>query len=243
MKRIIFLAMILCSNQVLSISKIYSYLDSNGVRHYTDKQPTSRYTVKIHAQSKYKKKDESSKIYKYIDSKGTIHLTDNPNNPRYKLIYTNGVTVSSFSTPIGSRGSRAKIHRKYSNYGSLIGDVANLTNLEPALLHAVIQTESAFNPKAVSPKGAVGLMQLMPATARRFGVKDRTNAKENVYGGAKYLSHLIGLFNNNLRLALAAYNAGENAVKRYGNKVPPYKETKNYVKKVLRLYSAYQDLM
>ena len=83
----------------------------------------------------------------------------------------------------------------------------------------------------------------MPATARRFGVKNRTDAAENVYGGAKYLSHLIGLFDNNLRLALAAYNAGEGTVKRYGNKVPPYKETKNYVKKVLRLYSAYQDLM
>ncbi len=240
MKQIIFLAMILCSNQVLASSKFYSYLDSNGVRNYTDKAPNHRLIVKIHAQPKNKKKDE---IYKYIDKKGTIHLTDNPNNTRYKLIYTNGVTVPSYSTPTGSRGSRAKIHRKYSNYGSLIGNIANLTNLEPALLHAVIQTESAFNPKAVSPKGAVGLMQLMPATARRFGVKDRTNATENVYGGAKYLSHLIGLFNNNLRLALAAYNAGENAVKRYGNKVPPYKETKNYVKKVLRLYSAYQDLM
>ncbi len=242
MKRIIFLAIILCSNQVLA-SKIYSYLDSNGTRHYTDKPPTYRSKVKIHAQPKYKEKDGSLKIYKYVDVKGTIHLTDKPNNSSYQLIYIGGVTLPAYSTSIGSRGSRAKIHRKYSNYGSLIGDVANRTNLEPALLHAVIQTESAFNPKAVSPKGAVGLMQLMPATARRFGVKDRTNAKQNVYGGAKYLSHLIGLFNNNLRLALAAYNAGENAVKRYGNKIPPYKETRNYVKKVLRLYSAYQDLM
>ena len=243
MKRIIFLAIILCSSQVLA-GKIYSYLDSNGVRHYTDKPPTYRSTVKIHSQPKNRKKDGSLKIYKYVDAKGTIHLTDKPNNSSYQLVYIGGVTLPSFSTPTGSRrGSRAKIHRKYSNYGSLIGDVASLTNLEPALLHAVIQTESAFNPKAVSPKGAVGLMQLMPATARRFGVKNRTDAAENVYGGAKYLSHLIGLFDNNLRLALAAYNAGEGTVKRYGNKVPPYKETKNYVKKVLRLYTAYQDLM
>ncbi|HHB92264.1 MAG TPA: DUF4124 domain-containing protein [Thioploca sp.] len=232
MKRIIFLAMILYSNQVLA-GEIYSYVDSNGVRNYTDKAPNHRFTIKIHPQSKNKKKDE---IYKYIDEKGIIHLTDNPNNPRYKLIYVNGVTVTQYSTFIDSRGN-------YSNYGGLIGNVANLTNLEPALLHAVIQTESAFNPRAISPKGAVGLMQLMPATAKRFGVKDRTNATENVYGGAKYLSHLVGLFNNNLRLALAAYNAGENVVKRYGNKVPPYKETKNYVKKVLRLYSAYRDKM
>ena len=130
---------------------------------------------------------------------------------------------------------------KYDDYNALIQDVATSTRLEPALLHAVIQTESAYNPKARSPKGAVGLMQLMPATARRFGVTDRTDATSNVYGGARYLRHLLNLFNNNLRLALASYNAGENAVKRYGNKIPPYRETKNYVKKVMRLYRAHQN--
>ncbi|MDM8565840.1 transglycosylase SLT domain-containing protein [Candidatus Halobeggiatoa sp. HSG11] len=239
MRKIILLAILFCSSHVLA-GKIYSYVDSNGVRHYTDKPPTYRSKVKIHEQPKDIEKDGSLKIYKYVDAKGTIHLTDKPNNSSYQLIYIGGVTLPSFSVPIGSR---AKIHRKYSDYGSLIGDVANLTNLEPALLHAVIQTESAFNPKAVSPKGAVGLMQLMPATARRFGVKDRTDATENVYGGAKYLRHLINLFNNNLRLALAAYNAGENAVMKYGNKIPPYRETKHYVKKVMRLYSAYKRLM
>jgi len=239
MKPIVFLAIILFSSQVLA-GKIYSYVDSDGVRHYTDQAPTYRSDVKVHTQPKGVEADGSLKIYKYVDAKGTIHLTDKPNNSSYQLIYIGGITLPSFSLPTNSR---AKIHRKYSDYGNLIGDIANLTNLEPALLHAVIQTESAFNPNAVSPKGAVGLMQLMPATARRFGVKDRTDATDNVYGGAKYLSHLIGLFDNNLRLALAAYNAGENAVKRYGNKIPPYRETKNYVKRVMRLYSAYQDLM
>ncbi|MDM8568433.1 lytic transglycosylase domain-containing protein [Thiotrichales bacterium HSG1] len=242
MKKIIFLAIMFCSVHVLAGSNIYSFVDSNGVRHYTDKAPTHRSTVKIH--NKSKSKDSRLKIYKYVDSKGTIHLTDNlknkPNNSRYKLIYIGGVKLPSFSLPTGLRN---KIHRKYSKYGGLIGDIASLTNLEPALLHAVIQTESAFNPRAVSPKGAVGLMQLMPATARRFGVKNRTNAKDNVYGGAKYLKHLIGLFNNNLRLALAAYNAGENAVMKYGNKIPPYRETKHYVKKVMRLYNVYKKLM
>ncbi|EDN66158.1 Lytic transglycosylase, catalytic [Beggiatoa sp. PS] len=84
-------------------------------------------------------------------------------------------------------------------------------------------------------------MQLMPATARRFGVTNRRDATANVYGGARYLRHLLNLFNNNLKLALASYNAGENAVKRYGNKIPPYRETKNYVKKVMRLYKANQN--
>ncbi|MCK5877529.1 MAG: lytic transglycosylase domain-containing protein [Candidatus Marithrix sp.] len=239
MKKVIFLAIVLFSSQILA-SKIYSYSDSNGVRHYTDKPPTYRSSVKVNRQLKNIKKDGSPKIYKYVDPKGTIHLTDKkPDIGGYEIISLGRVTTKQYV----STGSRSKIHRKYRKYGGLIGDIASLTNLEPALLHAVIQTESAFNPKAVSPKGAVGLMQLMPATARRFGVKNRTNAKDNVYGGAKYLRHLINLFNNNLRLALAAYNAGENAVKKYGNKIPPYKETKHYVKKVMRLYSAYKRLM
>ena len=86
-------------------------------------------------------------------------------------------------------------------------------------------------------------MQLMPATAKRFGVSDRTNASSNVYGGARYLRYLLRLFNNNLNLALAGYNAGENAVIRYGNQIPPYQETKSYVRKVLALYKSYQEQM
>jgi soluble lytic murein transglycosylase-like protein len=125
------------------------------------------------------------------------------------------------------------------DYG-LIPKIAAEIGLEVALLHAVIETESGYNPKAVSHKGAVGLMQLMPATAKRFGVTNRYDPTQNLYGGARYLHYLLDLFNNNLELAVAAYNAGEGNVTKYGNQIPPFRETQGYVKKVMRLYKAYR---
>jgi soluble lytic murein transglycosylase-like protein len=104
----------------------------------------------------------------------------------------------------------------------------------------VITAESAYDPEAISRTGAIGLMQLMPGTARRYGVANRRNPEDNISGGARYLVDLLKMFNNNLQLALAAYNAGENAVKEYGNKIPPYKETQNYVRKVLEYYNQYK---
>lgn len=219
-------------------SEIYSYVDADGVWHYSDRPPTSNSTIKINPLSTEQSLDSSVKIYKFVDSKGVIHLTDQPKDSRYKLIYLGNVKVPSFAT---SPNSSVSIPQGFENYKTLIQDVATNMHLEPALLHAVIQVESAYNPYAVSPKGAVGLMQLMPATAKRFGVTDSTDATSNVYGGARYLRYLLKLFNNNLRLALAGYNAGENAVKRYGNKIPPYRETKNYVKKVMKLYRTYRE--
>ena len=107
--------------------------------------------------------------------------------------------------------------------------------LDRHLVHAVIRAESAYNPEAVSRAGAVGLMQLMPATAERFGVKNRRDPADNLRGGMLYLRHLMLLFDD-IPLALAAYNAGEGAVSRYGNKIPPYKETQTYVRRVLSFY-------
>ena len=118
--------------------------------------------------------------------------------------------------------------------------VRQLTVTGYHLLHAVITVESAYNAHAVSRAGAQGLMQLMPATAERFGVKDPFNPKQNINGGSRYLSYLMELFNGDFRLALAAYNAGENAVKRHGNRIPPYKETQNYVRKVMKYYKKYR---
>ncbi|HYQ92338.1 MAG TPA: transglycosylase SLT domain-containing protein [Candidatus Competibacteraceae bacterium] len=120
-----------------------------------------------------------------------------------------------------------------------IQQVAVAYQLEPALLHAVISAESAYNPQARSPKGARGLMQLMPDTARRFGVSDPYDPTDNLQGGARYLRWLLDLFND-LRLALAAYNAGEGAVQRYGNSIPPYPETRTYVQRVLEFYRYYR---
>jgi soluble lytic murein transglycosylase-like protein len=109
--------------------------------------------------------------------------------------------------------------------------IARQNSLSPGLVHSVIQVESNYNPKAVSPKGAQGLMQLIPSTARRFGVSDAFDPADNIQGGARYLKYLLGLYKGDESLALAAYNAGEGAVSRYGG-VPPYPETQDYVAKV-----------
>ena len=114
----------------------------------------------------------------------------------------------------------------------LVESVARKHDVDPLLVHSVIQVESGYNPKAVSNKGAQGLMQLMPATARRFGVTNSFDAVQNLEGGVRYLKYLDSLFPSDLRLTLAAYNAGEAAVWKYGNNIPPYRETEQYVYKV-----------
>ncbi|HYZ85180.1 MAG TPA: lytic transglycosylase domain-containing protein [Bryobacteraceae bacterium] len=118
----------------------------------------------------------------------------------------------------------------------LIEQTAAKHEVDPLLVHSVIEVESAFNPNALSPKGAQGLMQLIPATARRFGASNAFDVKQNVEAGVKYLKYLSDLFPNDLRLTLAAYNAGEGAVWKYNNNVPPYRETEQYVYKVGQKY-------
>ncbi len=174
-------------------------------------------------------------VYKYMDSNGHVYYTDRPAHKGYKLIIKTwkGWTQKTFVKDSGHRKALAPA----------IAKVASQYRLPNALIHAVITAESAYNPKAISPAGAVGLMQLMPATASRYGVADRTDPVANIHGGTRYLRDLLGMFNNNLVLALAAYNAGENAVIRYGNKVPPYEETQTYVKRVLEYYKKYQVKM
>ena len=124
-------------------------------------------------------------------------------------------------------------------YNHEVVAAAKETSLDPALIHAVIATESKHNPRAKSNKGAFGLMQLMPATARRFNVKDRNDPKQNIVAGAKYLRELLTLYKGDLKLTLAAYNAGPAAVKKYSNHIPPYRETIHYVPKVLKYYQQY----
>lgn len=129
----------------------------------------------------------------------------------------------------------AKRHDRRTKYDPIIERYADQYGVDPVLVRAVIQIESDFNPRCVSNKGARGLMQLIPATAKRFGVKDVFDPEQNIHGGVKYLAYLTRLFNDDLHRALAAYNAGEGAVQRYGG-IPPYEETSVYVKRALTVY-------
>jgi soluble lytic murein transglycosylase-like protein len=124
-------------------------------------------------------------------------------------------------------------------YDRMVNKIARTYGLESALLHAVISVESRYSPKAVSKAGAIGLMQLMPETAKRYGVVDPLDPLQNLRGGARYLRYLLKKYNNDRNLALAAYNAGEASVAKYGNQIPPYPETTNYVPRVMGYYRKY----
>ncbi|WP_052761080.1 lytic transglycosylase domain-containing protein [Sedimenticola thiotaurini] len=174
-------------------------------------------------------------IYKYEDRSGKLYFTDRPmKGSRYRLL---SQTKTNQKRSSGSRIDIASTEKNRQRYAPLIQEVARKVRLNPALLHAVIRTESAYDPRALSRTGARGLMQLMPETAKRYGVYDSWDPKSNLTGGATYLRDLLVMFDNDLRLAVAAYNAGENAVKRFGNRVPPYPETQAYVTRVLQFYS------
>lgn len=175
-----------------------------------------------------------AEIFKCRDNLGRLHYTDSMKSCKgFKLLWrsSNDPRYASYS-----RINLKAMKENRRRYSPLIDAVASRTQLEPALLHAVVRAESAYDPRALSRKGAQGLMQLMPATARRYGVTDSWDAEQNLDGGARYLRDLLAMFENDLRLALAAYNAGENAVKKYGNQIPPYPETQDYVKKVIRFF-------
>ena len=173
----------------------------------------------------------AAEIYRYVDSQGRVHLTDRPPHDGYRLIQKAGKKV---------RRQRINFRDKDANrkrFSSKIAEVANRYKVPEALLHAVISIESAYDPNARSRAGAVGLMQLMPATAKRYGVANRRDPSANLAGGTRYLKDLLERFDSNLELALASYNAGENAVEKFGNRIPPFPETQSYVRKVLQLYS------
>ena len=156
-----------------------------------------------------------------------------------RIIYNDGVGEKSATAgrkrSVGEGQWLATRIGRPSEYDPLITRAANDHSLDPRLVKSVMLVESGFNPAAVSPKGARGLMQLMPATAVRHGVRNIHDPAQNIAGGTKYLSHLLGLFGGNLEKSLAAYNAGEGAVARYGG-IPPYDETRNYVRRALTAY-------
>lgn len=172
-------------------------------------------------------------VYAFIDENGVSHFSNVPQDPRYRLYWRNPRIEAPAAAP-AERKPAAPVD--VAAFRPHIESAAAETRLDPQLLHAVIRTESGYNPRAVSPKGALGLMQLMPDTARRYGVANAFDPAQNVRGGARYLRDLLQMFSQDLSLALAAYNAGEGAVARYGNRIPPFPETQAYVPRVLRDY-------
>lgn len=171
-------------------------------------------------------------IYTYTDANGVVHFSNVQVNKNDKVVVASQRDENRSEPPRG----QAQVSLAGKNrFAPLVEEAARTYQVDAALLHAVISAESGYNPAAVSRKGAVGLMQLMPETARRYGVENSFDPAQNIRGGTKYLSDLLQLFDNNLELAVAAYNAGEKAVIRHGYSIPPYRETLAYVPKVLKL--------
>jgi soluble lytic murein transglycosylase-like protein len=176
-------------------------------------------------------------VYSYVDERGVEHFTNEPDDARFQRL-------SSLMEEYGGR-NRAGAEALKGNvavFAPHVEQAATETGVDAALVHAVITAESGYNPSAVSRAGAQGLMQLMPQTAARYAVRDAFDPRQNIHGGTRYLRDLLRMFDNDVELAVAAYNAGENAVVRHGRRIPPYRETQAYVPKVLALYRKYRTL-
>lgn len=167
-------------------------------------------------------------IYMYIDSKGVMHFTNTPTSTQYRVYIK--------ERPKRSLGKLQDMDR----YDDIMAEAARRHGVDAPLIKAMVRAESAFDPKAVSHKGALGLMQIMPKNLKRLKVSDPYNPWDNIMGGTRYFKQMLERFDGQLPLALAAYNAGPHTVEHYRG-IPPYNETQNYVRKVMRFYSAFKN--
>jgi hypothetical protein len=167
-------------------------------------------------------------IYKYEDNEGVLHLTNVPSIPKAKYVLVLKEKRILFQSDID-----------VNRYDQIIKRASDKFKIDSALIKAIIKAESNFNHHAVSRVGARGLMQLMPATASALQVEDAFHPENNIEGGARYLRYLLNNYRGNLSLTLAAYNAGEGTVAKYNNNVPPFRETQDYIKRVLNYYRSF----
>src|SRR5215204_3141375 len=216
MQKTLFIAVIITTSACFAQAQTSSSyqldnFDFNAVQIQTPKVETPKKTVG--------KRLLTSKNYTYSPAPGAlVHLTNQPMNPSLGGFTTGNSDVDNSIVESGKRNS-----------------------VDPLLLYSIMHQESSFKPRAMSYKGARGLMQLMPGTAARFGVSNMWDPKQNIEGGARYMRFLLSLFSGDVRLALAGYNAGEGAVMKYGYQVPPYSETQEYVRRISRRYALIRD--
>ena len=214
-----------CLLFILSVVSVFS------ISAQSEYQFTNNYhSIENVKDNSYNKKNEIESVKTTFKNPETdvIEQQESPksldlNLPLLSLLLSNKRSLGKFST-----GNR--------EIDSYIEDFSAVYNIDPLLIYAQMSQESSFKVKATSHKGASGLMQLVPETAKRFGVKNIYNPKQNIKAGIKYMRWLLDQFGGDMHLALAGYNAGEGAVKKYGNKIPPYRETKNYVAKIMARY-------
>jgi len=181
-------------------------------------------------------------IYQYVDDNGVVHFTNVPTSSTKKSMKVHADKNRSsprIATAPRTSNEKSRVNSSSAipvSYLNIINSACERFGVDPSLVHAIVKVESDFNPYAISRKGAMGLMQLMPQTADTMNVRNTFSPDENVEGGVKYLRYLLDRYEGNISLSLAAYNAGETAVKKWGT-IPPYKETQEYVRKVLQIYN------
>jgi soluble lytic murein transglycosylase-like protein len=178
-------------------------------------------------------------VFSFTDSEGVVHYTNKPKDGRYKRIIKSSPRKQSRQGVVPVPPSDTSAER-YTRYDEWIRQASILYQIPAELIRAVIKVESDYDPRAVSHAGAQGLMQLMPETALRMQVRDSFDPREAIFGGTRYLRVLANMFNGDLELTIAGYNAGESAVVRHAG-IPPYEETQNYVVKVVSYYRSYRS--
>ncbi|ELV08108.1 lytic transglycosylase domain-containing protein [Wohlfahrtiimonas chitiniclastica] len=238
-------ASVLTLMPLVAHADIYSYLDEFGQTHYVNHPIEGGALVK--RLSPIMEEDNAVEdVQQLLNAprfSRTVTMVSDGSEfqgdfPRPRAFANHGIEAAGVN-PILRPPPSLPTMKGRDSFAPYITMVARQYDLQPALLHAVITVESAYNPNAISHAGAKGLMQLMPAAAARFGVDDPYDPIQNMRGGAAYLRWLLDYFGD-VSLALAGYNAGEGSVRKYGNKIPPYKETMNYVPKVLQYYQQYR---